>query len=323
MSRLERVFLLLGLGLFVLLARKMDPSTVLGALRTAGWGLAFLVALELGAYLFNTLGWRACLAPEHRTVPLLRLIRIRIVGDALNYLVPSAAVAGELTKTSMLGEQIPLASRLSSTFMAKLAQILAMILTAGTGLAVLLLQSDLGGLHGKAVAGFYGLLALAAALAILGFLFVSGRLERLLEGWSLLQETSAAARDLIRERPDQLALAVGWCTLGYLWGALEGYWICRLLGFPVSWAMALKIEVLSIFLDAALFYVPAKAGTQESTKALIFLAFGRPAAQGFSFGLVRHFRELTWAGIGLALSRRAGRPAKAAPRRPPASLSLA
>ena len=109
-------------------------------------------------------------------------------------------------------------------------------------------------------------------------------------------------------------------ALAYGWGAFEAYWICHFLGMPVPVLTAMAIEVLSIAVDGILFAVPAKIGTQEGGKVAVFAALGLPASLGLAFGLVRHARELSWAGIGMLLyamsARRptAGGPARARAR---------
>ncbi len=303
MKRLDKAFLALGLLGFVLLARRMDPAIAWAAFARVRWGLLLVIGQELGPYLMNTLGWRACLAPEHRTASLARTIRIRIIGDSLNYLVPSGAVAGTWTKSVLLGEDIPMGSRLSSAVMAKIAQTMAMALTTSCGLAILLAAGSLGDLAGRAVYGLYALGAFALLLVAGGAVLASGRLDARLSRWNLAGDTARSASELIRRRPGQLGVSILWFMAAYLWGAVEAFIICRLLGVPATPAFALKLEIMSIFLDAAFFYVPAKAGTQESTKTFIFLTLGRPASEGFMFGLIRHVRELTWAGVGLLLSR--------------------
>ena len=63
----------------------------------------------------------------------------------------------------------------------------------------------------------------------------------------------------------------------------------------------MAIEVLSAAIDSLLFMVPAKVGTQEGGKTAIFATLGLSASAGLAFGIVRHIRELAWAGFGLLL----------------------
>ena len=69
---------------------------------------------------------------------------------------------------------------------------------------------------------------------------------------------------------------------------------------PLDLASALRLEVLSNLVDALLFMVPAKAGTQEAGKTFLFKLMGLSPRAGLAFGLVRHARELAWAALGLA-----------------------
>ena len=46
--------------------------------------------------------------------------------------------------------------------------------------------------------------------------------------------------------------------------------------------------------------VPAKVGTQEGGKVLLFALLGMDPARGLTVGVVRRIRELAYAGLGLA-----------------------
>jgi len=79
----------------------------------------------------------------------------------------------------------------------------------------------------------------------------------------------------------------------------------------------LAIEILSTTIDAILFFVPGKVGTQEGGKVLIFVMLGLDPAQGLTFALMRRIREMVWAGVGLLILSRdpAGSVGRAMPAR--------
>src|SRR5262249_32496523 len=118
-------------------------------------------------------------------------------------------------------------------------------------------------------------------------------------------------------------VAVLGCFLGgWAVGALEIYVILAWLGGPVDCRRALALEIGSVFIDGTLFFIPAKVGTQEGGKVLLFAMLGLDPARGLTVGVVRRIRELTYAGLGLAvlgwLTTRtvaggAGAPARAPP----------
>jgi len=154
------------------------------------------------------------------------------------------------------------------------------------------------------------LLALAAGLVYLsvrsdGFRRIDGVLRRIagLERFADAGDAEALDRAIFgafRARPRDLAAAV-LCFLG-AWsvGVVEARLILEYLRAPVSWGTAFAIESLSVLIETAFFFVPAKMGTQEGGKVAIFAALGLETAKGFSMGFVRRLRELFWALVGLA-----------------------
>jgi hypothetical protein len=89
--------------------------------------------------------------------------------------------------------------------------------------------------------------------------------------------------------------------IGFAWGAWEVLVICYFLGLRLDILTALSVEVLSVVVDSICIMVPAKIGTQEAGKTAIFAGLGMSASLGLAFGLVRHMRELAWAGAGFLL----------------------
>ena len=76
------------------------------------------------------------------------------------------------------------------------------------------------------------------------------------------------------------------------------------LEIGASIGRAMTIEVLSVAIDALLFFVPAKAGTQEGGKVLIFQMLGLDPAKGLALGIIRRLRELSWSMVGLIVLAR-------------------
>lgn len=57
----------------------------------------------------------------------------------------------------------------------------------------------------------------------------------------------------------------------------------------------------AVLVEGALFFVPARVGVQEGGLYAIFLALGLDPVAGFSLGIVRRLRELTWGLAGPAI----------------------
>jgi len=300
----QKIILAAGFLTLGALLWKMDVSSVASLVGKVGWGFVFILLQEIGAHSFNALGWRFAMRPKTAQLySLSELLRYRVIGDGVNYLTPTAQIAGEFARASLLGPGASFDVRLAGVVAAKFSQGMAQFLFALFGAAWLV-----GG-RIPAIAPYQSWLQAAAVLAILalaGFIaYEKFRPERktadpdALPGG--LRGMPKQIKSFLQDHPGRAALSVVFFLGGFAWNAIEVYWICRFLGIPVDWGTALAIETMSSIIDGLLFMVPAKVGTQEAGKTAIFAMLGMSARAGFALGIVRHIRELAWAGLGLAL----------------------
>jgi glycosyltransferase 2 family protein len=288
---------LLGLLGLAILGWRADTHAVRVAVLEVGWGIALVVGQEVVAHLLNTLGWRFAFAREHvASLPFGELLRLRLAGDAINYLTPSATIAGEYARVAMLGDRLAADVRAASVVVAKSAQTLAQAVFMAAGLSLLGAGFVIAGPRRSPALWGLGLGLLLAILLIYG-----STAARLGPVRAFLRNAARRLAEFLRDHPGRVGLSTFMFVLAYGWGSFEAYWICRFLGIPVPVFTALAIEVLSVTVDGILFMVPAKIGTQEGGKVAVFAALGLPASLGLAFGLVRHVRELSWAGIGMLL----------------------
>ncbi|MBI3454299.1 MAG: flippase-like domain-containing protein [Candidatus Rokubacteria bacterium] len=300
----------LGLGLALLGATvwRIGLGALAGDLRSLGWGLAGILLVESLNVLFNTWGWSLAFPAGERTVSYPRLLAARLAGDGVNYLTPSGTVGGEFLRVRLLGAGVPLGLRWASVSVAKLGQTVAQAIFILLGLALALPRLTevrpwaawLGG----------GGAALLIAL-VLGWLLrrgvwatLGGVARRLGLGMRVPAGWAGPGRDLDaalgRLGGWRVAGALACFVAGWAVGAAEIYLILTWLGSAVDWQTALVLEAGSVFIDGILFFVPAKVGTQEGGKVVLFAALGLNPARGLTVGVVRRIRELSYAGLGLA-----------------------
>ena len=146
-----------------------------------------------------------------------------------------------------------------------------------------------------------------------------GAFRRIRLGWLLPVSWAGPGRDLdatlARLGPWRAAASLGCFVAGWVVGAAEIYLILLWVGAAVDWRTALSLETGSVLIDGILFFVPAKVGTQEGGKVVLFAALGLNPARGLTVGVVRRIRELVYAGLGLVvLGWMSGRP-EASPTR--------
>jgi len=321
----ERLFLVAGLVLLVVLVRELGAGTVLDNLRLVGWGIVPVVAQEILAYGANTLGWRWAFPPPRPHIPFARLFGARLAGDAINYVTPTATIGGEFVRTRLLNGLVPTMSVVASVAVAKLAQTLAQIGFVIVGLVIVLEDTPLpAGVRHGLLAGL-ALFTLLTALLLLvqrrgmfaplvRFVQRVGLQPRAPELLHRLEHLDAEIARFRISASRPLLMSVAAFFVGWTVGVLEIYLILWFLGVEVSVHRALTIEVMSVAIDGMLFFVPGKVGTQEGGKVLIFTALGLDPAKGLALGILRRIRELTWAGIGLlVMSRRQLAPTVAPP----------
>ena len=301
----QKIILLVGLATLVWLFWTLDAAAVWNLVASVGWGFTVIIAQEIGAHVFNAAGWRLAFSAEHAaSFPFRELLKCRIIGDGINYLTPSAQLAGEFARATMLNRSQPVEVRVSGVAVAKFTQTLAMALFALFGVS-LFLRGRIPQLRPyESAIQALAVLAAAALAAMVLFEAVRPVKPRQRAGgtdmkglWAL----PAQLRDYLHRHPGRCSASICMYLLGFAWGAIEGWLICRFLGMPVSPATALAIESLSVVVDGVLFMVPAKAGTQEAGKTAIFALLGLEPRIGLAFGVVRHIRELAWASAGILL----------------------
>ncbi len=319
----ERVLLVAGCTLFVLLVYQMGFDALAANLRLVGAGITLVIAQEILAYAANTLGWWAAFPRPRPALRFTRLLAARIAGDAVNYVTPTATLGGEVVRVSLMRGQAAMIDVGASVAVAKLAQTLAQLLFVVAGLAILADEIPFEGVGRVALVAAVSALGLCVAIVVMarrGSLFV--RLVRIADAlqrralpatWTrrLDAERRLTAWDSRARRLDDaiarshganggpLLLSTGFFLVGWVDGIVEVYLILWLLGIAPSVRLAATIEVLSVAVDACLFFMPAKLGTQEGGKVLIFTLLGLDPGKGLALGMVRRIREIVWTLAGL------------------------
>jgi putative membrane protein len=332
----EIALLVAGVVLLVGLVRGVGGATLVANLRLVGSGIVVIVAQEILAVLANTLGWRAVFPRSRPVPPFGRLLAARIAGDAVNYVTPTATLGGELVRARLLRDCASRLDLATAIAVAKLSQTVAQVAFIAAGLTLVFAVTPLSSVVRL------GLVAGAAALSALAFAVVLAqrrgmfwplvrlaarfdRHGRLVDFGQRMRRLDEEIARLHRARRRPFLASCAWFFVGWSLGMFEMALMLWLLDVPVTLERVLAIEVLSLAIEAVLFFVPGKLGTQEGGKVLIFTTLGMDAALGLSVGVLRRIRELAWALLGLVIVVRfqlaesiRTRPAPASPARLPA-----
>jgi uncharacterized protein (TIRG00374 family) len=302
--------ILLGIGLLIFLVWKIGLDALWRDLSLLGWGLVPFVLIEGVVKIFQTLGWRYCLSPAHRSIPFARLMAIYLAGNAINYFTPTATLGGEVVKGTLLSLSHRGPEAATGVIIGKLAYALSQLLFVVLGSIVILWKIRLPA--AVTIAMLAGSVLLGAG--IVGFLVVQkhGKLgavvrwlvahkvggEALRKGAQQITQVDQALKLFYQERPGDLPLAMFWHTVGMAC-SIGKTWYFLLLLTDGSLFMAAGIWFLASWFDMLTFPIPFEIGVQEGIRVLAFRTLGFSLALGLTYGIALRLEQIFWAGLGL------------------------
>jgi uncharacterized membrane protein YbhN (UPF0104 family) len=304
--------ILLGIGLLIFLVWKIGLEALWRDLSLLGWGLVPFVLLEGVVKIFQTLGWRYCLSPPHRSLPFPRLMAIYLVGNAINYFTPTATLGGEVVKGTLLSLSHRGPEAATGVIIGKLAYALSQLLFVVLGSILILWKIRLPA--AVTIAMLAGSVLLGAG--IVGFLVVQkhGKLgavvrwlvahrvggETLRKAAQQITQVDQALQLFYKERPGDLVRAMSGHAVGMVFSIVKT-WYFLLLLTGGSFFAASGIWFLSTWFDLLTFAVPLDIGVQEGTRVLAFKALGFSLALGLTYGIALRLEQIFWGGVGLFL----------------------
>ena len=311
MKKLHALLLLLGFVFLVCLVWKIGARELWRELLLLGCGLAPFIALEFVAEGLHTLGWSYCLSGPYRRLAWIRLFRIRMAGNAINYLTPTAAMGGEVTKAALLSAAHKGPEAIGGVLVGRLCAGVGHLLFVMAGSVFVLWNATLPRPIWAAmlVSG-----ALVAA-GILAFLLLQkhGKLGALLRWLAARKFAGQKLRDftrsvsdvdevlktVYRERPGDLALCIGWHLVGHSVGLFQTWCFFRLLDQSVTAGAAASVWILGMWFDMLTFAVPMNMGALEGSRAVAFKAVGYSMVLGITYGFALRLAQLSCVVFGL------------------------
>ena len=302
---------------------------LLGMLNELGWANLGRHLRQVGYYwplllvpygLINCLwaiSW-SYLLPNRATRPSLsRLFFLRLAGESLNQLTPTASMGGEpfkVIRLKVLG--VPWEEATASVVIQKGIQVLSLVLYALLGLTLTAFMLTISASR----LGLLSLVAVVLGVAGLAFLIVQRRgpcvgVIRILEKCSLCppklkdKEHELASLDsclagFYHEHPCRGFFSFMLSFMSWLLHGAEVYMIFWLIGHPVSWGLAMSLDALVMLFSALGFMIPASVGVQDGGAILVSLGFNLGAALGGAFTVIRRIREAFWLSLGLLVVAR-------------------
>ncbi|HYZ41339.1 MAG TPA: lysylphosphatidylglycerol synthase domain-containing protein [Stellaceae bacterium] len=296
-----------GFAVVLWLLRENDYRAVLRTVAGAGGGLAIVVLIRGTIIATCGLAWCSLL----RSVAAVRVgvaLGLRTVREAINVLLPVAAVGGDIVRARLLNfSGVAGGVAVASASVDLLLEVTAQVLFALIGV-VLLTQVAGGtemaswaawglGIAALAVGGFYAVQRFGGALIVertLGALARRWRTTTPGDGIRLHE----SLQTIYGDRP-AIVVALSLHELAWVLGALETWIALWLIGVPVSPIEAMILESLTQALRAAAFPVPSALGVQEGGFTVLGALFGIPPEAALALSFVKRVPDLAFGLPGL------------------------
>ena len=325
MRRFNLVLLAVAVTVLCLMLRGTDWPGLMGCFRRGRryWPL-LLVPYGMTSYLW-AVSWGFLLVDKANRPSSCRLFLLRLGGESLNMLTPTASLGGEPFKAlSLQACGVAWQEATASLVVHKALMVVSLVIYIFLGLAMipmvlpnfsprLAVILSLGALLlAGAAAVFVVLQRRNPCCSLLGVLRRFGICPAFLGSkeaeFATLDKTLA---DFYREHAGSGLVALFVFFAGWLLQAVEAYLIFWLLGHPVSFGLALCLDALSQLIAGLGFMIPASLGVQDSGNILLSLGFRLGSTLGAGFSIARRFREAFWLLLGLLVVVREKKPVPA------------
>jgi len=310
------ILLAVGLALFAWFIQRTGWPDIRDTFAKLGpWMFVALIPYAI-VFTIDCVGWRFTFGPTAlKGIPFCVVWSIRLIGEAINNVIPSMYVGGEAVKVGLLKRRgVPAVTAASAAVRSKTAQSVAqsMFIAMGAAVAAVALPTE----HTEIKWAFAAIAILAFTCMALLFRIQRHGLCTTLIGWvrrlGFRLKSLEPKEEKIRQLDDEIYVFYNrdkkyfrWCTLTYLAGwmfdTVEIMVVAHLLGAHVTWADAFAIEAFISVARGFNTVVPGALGVQEFSVVGLFTLFGYEHELGAQYAVVRRGRDVIFAALGWLL----------------------
>ena len=240
------------------------------------------------------------------------LFLIRLAGESLNWIIPSANFAGEPMKAYFLKKHnVSMVDGMTSVVISRTIMMISQIIFVMIGVVFLLYKLNITGARflSSIVIILLGIPVIMAIIFIQkhGLFTILLKLLRMVririryieERKERLRELDENIYHFYSHNKKKTFYSFVYYFLGWLAGLIEVFLILYLLNIPIDTVSVYVIESLSTAARGVTSFIPGSVGGQEGGIIAIFASLKLSTSIALTFGILRRFRELMWAGAGL------------------------
>lgn len=307
---LKIVFLIIGCAILFVLIYKVGPLNIYHHLSVLKWKIPFLILPYLSVFILDTLGWKYSF--QNSKTSFKNLFIIRLAGESVNLIVPSATFAGEPVKAYFLKRHnVPMIDGMASVVISRAIMTIAQIIFVMIGIIFLLYKLNVSGTRLTSSIA----IILSGIPVIIFIVFIQKHgiftlLLKLLRMFRIRIRYLEDKEDKLRELDKNIyrfynhnkknaLISFTYYFLGWIAGLIEVFLILYFLNIPIDTVSAYIIESLSTAAKGVTSFIPGSVGGQEGGIIAIFASLKLSAGIALTFGILRRTRELIWTGTGL------------------------
>jgi hypothetical protein len=316
MARLA--FFAAGLFLLIYLILQVGPQNVLSIILSLKWNLLWIILIYSASEMIRALAlWKSL--PEGESQPYLRMLVVRLSGEAVRNLTFTGPFVGEPLKAWLLRQTgLPVAGAVASVVTEYLVYTLASAAIGLAGLSYILRNMQLGKdifVAAQVMAYVMAAFLAVAAIAIVFRIYLIGAViegvRRLpVVGKRVPWDRAGVRRmerllfQVFREHPRRFATIFALDCAAHALLICELYWIVASSGVRLGIFQAFLIEAATKFMAVGFFFVPMQVGVAEKTYSVVFGILGLPLAAAVAMSLVRRLRTMVVSAVGLTALER-------------------
>ncbi len=274
------------------------------------WTLAPLLFLHGLQLLLSTAAWSRLLSgTERKTIPFSVLLRLRVIREGIDSILPIAQIGGEIIASSSLmrfGLRPGLA--VGGIIVDMIAELLGQL--GYLSLGCLLSSAPSHGLLRSIwlyLGGTFLLIGIALfAARQLGVLTLAEHaIQRIARHVSDIpfHAVTGLQKTVMHLAGDMRAFgsAVSFHGMHWALGSLEVWIVLRAMGLPIGLGQAIVTNAIGVAARSAGIIIPGSLGVQESGFMFGAALAGLPPQAALVFSLIRRLREMAIGGIALGL----------------------
>ena len=311
-KKFKILLLIVGSAIFFTLIYKVGSANIYQYLCLLKWKILFLPLPYTIVFALDTLGWKYSL--KGTNVYFRNLFTIRLAGESINMIIPSANFAGEPLKAYLLKRHnISMLDGITSVVISKAIMTISQIIFVMLGVGFLLFQLHISGPRLISII----VITLLGIPMILFILFIQKR--GIFLSFSKLLRKLGIRIAFVEKNVDRLIdldkniiqfyshnkknfyLSFIFYFLGWIAGLIEVLLVFYLLKIPINFLSIYIIESLSTVAKGITSFIPGSMGGQEGGTIMIFLNLKLSASIAITFCILRRLRELIWVALGLVI----------------------